>query len=80
MTTFDKIVALMKGHVIINPDQAVTPASRFDEDLGMDSLDFIEMAMEIEEQFGLDVSDEQLGKIETVQQLVDAIEGRKVAA
>lgn len=79
MSTFDKVVAMLKAHAIINPDQVVSLTSRFVEDLSLDSLDKVEMAMQVEEEFRLDLTDDQVAKIETVQQLVDAIEGRKVA-
>lgn len=80
MNTFDKVVAMLKARAFINPDQVVSLSSRFKEDLTMDSLDTVEMAMQVEEEFGLDLSDDQIARIENVQQLVDAIEGRKVPA
>ena len=47
--------------------------SVFDDDLGADSLTKMELMMAIEDQFGLDISDENLEKIKTVQNAVDYI-------
>jgi acyl carrier protein len=41
-------------------------ASRFQEDLGADSLDIVELLMEIEEEFGVSISDEESEKLKTV--------------
>jgi acyl carrier protein len=47
-------------------DQSVTTASRFQEDLGADSLDIVELLMEIEEVFGVNISDEESERLKTV--------------
>lgn len=54
----------------ISTDQ-VTPASRLAEDLGADSLDEVEIVMEMEDEFELEISDDQGEKIKTVQQAID---------
>lgn len=41
-------------------------ASRFQEDLGADSLDIVELLMEIEEEFGVNISDEESERLKTV--------------
>jgi len=46
--------------------KSVTIASRFQEDLGADSLDVVELLMEIEEEFGVSISDEESEKLVTV--------------
>ena len=45
-------------------------------DLGADSLDKVELVMAIEDEFGMEISDEDAGKIETVQQAIDYVSGR----
>ncbi len=47
-------------------EKNVTIASRFQEDLGADSLDIVELLMEIEEVFGVNISDEESEKLKTV--------------
>jgi acyl carrier protein len=44
----------------------VTAASRFQEDLGADSLDIVELLMEIEEEFGVNISDDESERFKTV--------------
>ncbi|MCJ7543671.1 MAG: acyl carrier protein [Phycisphaerae bacterium] len=53
------------------PVEAITPASRFVEDLEADSLDTIELIMEFEDRFEVRLPDEDAEKIDTVQQAVD---------
>ena len=44
----------------------VSAASRFQEDLGADSLDIVELLMEIENEFGVSISDDESEKLKTV--------------
>lgn len=48
--------------------------SRFEDDLGADSLDCVELVMAFEEEFGLDIPDEDSEKIKTVGAAVDYLE------
>jgi len=50
--------------------------SRFLEDLGADSLDVVEIVMALEEEFGMEIPDEEAEKLETVGQTIKYIEGR----
>ena len=51
----------------------VTPDASFREDLEADSLDLVELIMELEEQFGMEIPDEEAEKITTVQQAIDYV-------
>lgn len=51
----------------------VTPEASFREDLEADSLDLVELIMELEEQFGMEIPDEEAEKITTVEQAVDYV-------
>ena len=51
----------------------VTPTASFQEDLGADSLDVVELVMQFEEAFDLEIPDEEDEKIKTVQDAVDYI-------
>ena len=52
----------------------VVPNANFAEDLGADSLDIVELVMSLEEEFGIEIPDEDAEKILTVQEVVDYIE------
>ena len=52
----------------------VTPTASFVDDLGADSLDTVELVMAFEENFGIEIPDEDAEKIATVKDAVDCIE------
>jgi acyl carrier protein len=51
----------------------VTPEASFREDLEADSLDLVELIMELEEQFGMEIPDEEAEKITTVDEAVEYV-------
>ncbi|MBP3952069.1 acyl carrier protein [Bacillus suaedae] len=55
----------------------VKPEANFKDDLGADSLDVVELVMELEDEFDLEISDEEAEKISTVADVVDYIAGRQ---
>ena len=55
----------------------VTPDASFIEDLGADSLDIVELVMALEEEYDVEISDEEAEKIRTVQDVVNYIESHK---
>jgi acyl carrier protein len=58
----------------------VTPGASFQEDLGADSLDVVELVMQFEEAFDIQIPDEDAEKIKTVKDAVDYIEKSQKAA
>jgi acyl carrier protein len=54
-------------------DEQVTDEASFMEDLGADSLDTVELVMALEEEFDVEISDEDAEKIQTVQDAVDYV-------
>ncbi len=54
-------------------EKNVTAASRFQEDLGADSLDIVELLMDIEEEFGVNISDEESERLKTIGDVVKYI-------
>lgn len=55
----------------------ITPGASIIEDLGADSLDLVELIMSIEEEFGIEIAEEDVEKIKTVQDILDYIENNK---
>jgi acyl carrier protein len=55
-------------------EQEATPGAQIVDDLGADSLDHVELVMAIEEAYGIVVSDEDMEKIRTVQDIVDYLQ------
>ncbi len=72
---FEKIRDIVADLLDIDAD-TVTPESKFQADLGADSLDLVELIMEFEEQFGGEISDEDAQKITTVGEAVKYVEER----
>lgn len=54
----------------------VVPAASFIDDLGADSLDIVELVMQIEKEFSIQISDEDAEKISTVQDAIDYISNK----
>lgn len=60
-------------------DEEVVDTASFTEDLGADSLDVVELVMALEDEFSIDIPDEEVGEIKTVGDAVRYIE-KKAAA
>ena len=58
-------------------EEEVTPEASFIEDLGADSLDIVELVMALEEEYDMEISDEEAEKIRSVQDVVNYIETHK---
>jgi acyl carrier protein len=58
------------------PESDVKPEASFVNDLGADSLDTVELVMALEEEFGVEIPDEDAEKIATVQNAIDYIKAK----
>jgi acyl carrier protein len=67
-----KVKKIIEEKLSVNADQ-ITNSARFAEDLKADSLDTVELVMALEDEFGLDIPDEEAEKIKTVQNAIDYI-------
>ena len=70
---FEKVRDLIAEELSVDP-KAITMDTRLSEDLGADSLDAVELIMAIEDEFGVQVSDEMAQKIRKVGDLVEFLE------
>ena len=70
----NKVVDIVCDQLSVNKDD-VNPESSFVEDLGADSLDTVELVMAFEDEFELEIPDDEAEKITTIQSAVEWIEG-----
>lgn len=68
-TVFEKVQAIICDHVDISPGQ-IQLSSIIRNDLGLDSLDFIEIIMSVEEELGISIPDEAIDSLITIEDLV----------
>ena len=68
----DRIKQIVAEQLGVDEDQVTNEAS-FMDDLGADSLDTVELVMALEEEFDIEISDEDAEKIQTVQDAIDYI-------
>jgi len=72
----DEVLKLVRDHLVTELEVApekVLPETRFREDLDADSLDLYELLMELEDRYGIRVSEEEAAEIETVNDAVEFV-------
>ena len=75
----ENVLAKVRAHLSTElevPLEGIEESTRFREDLDADSLDLYELVMELEDTYGVTVSEEEAAKIETVGQAVDFVTER----
>ncbi|MCV0403440.1 MAG: acyl carrier protein [Chloroflexi bacterium] len=72
-TTYERLKKIIVEQLGVDEEE-VQPQASFVEDLNADSLDLVELIMSLEEEFGMEISDEDAEKIQKVQDAVDFIE------
>ncbi len=73
------LTRFLSRNFYINP-RLIAPQNRFYADLGMNSLEFLEMVVFLENTYGITLPDNELDKIQTVRQLSDLMEASLVEA
>ena len=73
MADFQKVKSIITEQLGVDESE-VTPEADFVDDLGADSLDTVELVMALEEEFGIEISDEDSEKIKTVGDVVKYID------
>lgn len=71
--TLKKISEVITDKLGVEPSK-ITPEVRFVEDLGADSLDTVELIMQLEDEFNLEIPDEEAEKLTTVGAVVEYID------
>jgi acyl carrier protein len=79
MSVEERVKSIIVEQLGVDADEVTSDAS-FVEDLGADSLDQVELIMAFEEEFGVEISDDEAEKIRRVKDAVDYIEKRAKAS
>ena len=72
MAVSDKVKSIIVEQLGVD-EAEVKPEAHFVDDLGADSLDVVELVMALEEEFSLEISDEDAEKLTTVKQVIEYI-------
>ena len=75
MSVTEKVTQIIVDQLGVNPTE-VLPEAKFIDDLGADSLDIVELLMAVEDQFGIEVPDEDAEGMQTVGDIIRYIEER----
>ncbi|MFA5111868.1 MAG: acyl carrier protein [Desulfobaccales bacterium] len=73
--TQDKVIDIIVDKLGVDRAE-VTPEAVFVDDLGADSLDLVELIMAMEEEFGMEIADEDAEKLRTVQDVINFVSAR----
>lgn len=79
MSISEKVKSIIVEQLGAKPEE-VTPNASFVNDLGADSLDTVELVMALEEEFGVEIPDEDAEKIVTVEDAVKYIEKKSTGS
>ncbi|HXH37199.1 MAG: acyl carrier protein [Acidobacteria bacterium] len=79
MSVEDRVKSIIVEQLGVDADE-VNPDASFVEDLGADSLDTVELIMAFEEEFGVEISDDEAEKIKKVKDAVEYIDKRAKAS
>ncbi len=72
MDVQEKIIEIISSQLSV-PKEKVVPQASFTDDLGADSLDLVELVMAMEEEYGMEIADEDAEKLQTVQDTIDYV-------
>ena len=75
MSTFDKVKKIILDQMDVDAD-SITINSDFIEDLGADSLDIAELIMAFEDEFNIEIGDDDIEKIRTVSDVINYFDGK----
>jgi len=78
MTLEEKVIDIIIEQLDLSREECV-PLASFQDDLGADSLDLVELIMEMEENFGIQIADDELEKIRTIQDVIDFLKSKGIS-
>jgi len=76
MSSFEKVQEIVADKLGVEKTK-ITPEASFIDDLGADSLDTVELIMKMEEEFGVEIPDEEAEKLKTVGDVVNYLDNLK---
>ncbi|MGD0275928.1 MAG: acyl carrier protein [Syntrophales bacterium] len=74
----ERVIEIIMEQLEVTREECKLDAS-FIDDLGADSLDLVELIMEMEENFGIEIKDEELEKIRTIRDVIDFLKSKGVS-
>jgi acyl carrier protein len=77
MTLEEKVISIIMEQLDVTREECVPEAS-FIDDLGADSLDLVELIMEMEETFDIQIADNELEKIRNIKDVIDYLRNKDV--
>ncbi len=77
METFEKVKDLIAEQLDVQDKDSITENSSIADDLGADSLDVVDLVMALEDEFGVDIPEEEVENIKTVGDIVKYIEDKQ---
>ncbi|MCL1904147.1 MAG: acyl carrier protein [Oscillospiraceae bacterium] len=72
---FEKIKAIIVEQLDVS-EEKVTLASNIQDDLGADSLDIVDLVMSLEDEFGIEIPDDKVESVKTVEDIVKFVESK----
>lgn len=75
MSVYERVKTIIKDQLGVDEDR-ITPEASFADDLGADSLDMVEMVMALEDEFKIEIPDEEADNINNISEAVNYIQGR----
>lgn len=77
MTLEEKVIGIIMEQLDVSQEECV-PEAMFIDDLGADSLDLVELIMEMEETFGITIADNELQQIRSIKDVLDYLKNKGV--
>ncbi len=75
MTIPERVSKIIAEQLGVKPER-ITPEADFADDLGADSLDTVELVMAFEEEFGLEISDEDAERMKKVKNIIEHLQNK----
>jgi acyl carrier protein len=75
MTILERVYSVIRRQLALEPDYELTQQTKLRSQLGADSLDYVELAMSLEQEFDVYIPDDKVEDIETISDIVEVITG-----